>query len=39
MVPLIATKREFDILKEMIDATGAEIPRRAASPSSTWSAP
>jgi pyruvate,orthophosphate dikinase len=25
MVPLIATRREFDILKDMIDATGAEI--------------
>jgi pyruvate,orthophosphate dikinase len=25
MVPLIATKREFDILKDMIDATGTEI--------------
>jgi pyruvate, orthophosphate dikinase len=25
MVPLIATKREFDILKEMIDGVGAEI--------------
>jgi pyruvate,orthophosphate dikinase len=25
MVPLIATKREFDILKEMVDRVGAEI--------------
>jgi pyruvate,orthophosphate dikinase len=25
MVPLIATKKEFDILKDMIDAVGAEI--------------
>lgn len=28
MVPLIATRREFDILKEMVDRVGAEIMRR-----------
>jgi pyruvate,orthophosphate dikinase len=28
MVPLIATRREFDILKEMIDRVGAEIMER-----------
>jgi len=28
MVPLIATKREFDILKEMVDRLGAEVMER-----------
>jgi pyruvate,orthophosphate dikinase len=29
MVPLIATKREFDILKEMVDRVGGEVMERA----------
>jgi len=29
MVPLIATKREFDILKEMVDRVGREVMERA----------
>jgi pyruvate,orthophosphate dikinase len=38
MVPLIATRREFDILKELIDRAGVNAIRKPGSRYPTWSA-
>ena len=40
MIPLVATKKEFDILKAMIDRVAAEVARETGHRrSTTWSAP
>ena len=40
MIPLIATKKELDILKAMIDRIGADVAKETGRRrSTTWSAP